>query len=62
VQGDNELRFNQATMQDVVEHYLNNVMFNKENQCSVSKVEETGTNYSKEFVVTFNKKPEVKVD
>ena len=58
--GNNELLFNQATMQEIVAHYLNTVLF-RATEVRVSEVVQLLDGYEKNFKVVFiPNKPEDK--
>lgn len=54
--GTNEVHFNKVTMCEIVEHYLNTVLFTDKNPVIVSSFEETGNGYNKVFKVEFTPK------
>lgn len=53
MQGTNEIRFNESTMQTAVEHYLNTVMLNSLVKVVVTKVEQTTESYNVLFKILF---------
>lgn len=55
MEGNNEIRFNQASMRQVVEYYLNTVLLQNE-EWSVSDVSELNNSGQSEFKVIFNRR------
>ncbi len=59
MQGNNEFIFNQATMQKIVQHYLNTVLLKDAVNTEVTSVKYRGTP-DKDFIVNIKNDTEVK--
>lgn len=58
MKGTNTLLFNQATMQEVVQHYLTTVLFKSDTQLKVTHVKEVGAGNINHFEITVGERPD----